>query len=159
MSNDITDFADVGAPFKVNLNQEEITRLIPQRAPFLFVDQILARGENQILTSLNLRGDEDFFKGHFPGNPIMPGVLLQEALFQSAALLMSGMSGGDGLGVVTKVSLARFKEMARPGDRLMMEVTCTEQVANAYVFKGRTRVGDKMVAMVEFTCALVPAHS
>lgn len=131
-----------------------ITDLIPQRPPFLFVDRIVERSENKILTALKLTGEEDFFKGHFPGNPIMPGVLLQEALFQSGAALMAGKEGA-GLGVVTRVQNAKFKNMVRPGDELMMEVELTESLANAHYMKGTTKVNGKTVLVIEFAVASV----
>ena len=131
-----------------------ITDLIPQRPPFLFVDKITARDENKIKTTLKLTGEEDFFKGHFPGNPIMPGVLLQEALFQSGAALMAGMEGA-GLGVVTRVQNAKFKNMVRPGDELEMEVELTESLANAHYMKGTTKVAGKTVLVIEFAVASV----
>ena len=131
-----------------------ITELIPQRPPFLFVDKIINRTEKTITTTLKLTGDEDFFKGHFPGNPIMPGVLLQEALFQSGAALMAGMSGG-GLGVVTRVQNAKFKNMVKPGDELEMEVTLNESISNAHYMKGTTKVAGKVVLVIEFAVASV----
>lgn len=131
-----------------------ITELIPQRPPFLFVDKIVERDEKKIKTTLKLSGNEDFFKGHFPGNPIMPGVLLQEALFQSGAALMAGMEGA-GLGVVTRVQNAKFKNMVRPGDELEMEVELTESLANAHYMKGTTKVSGKTVLVIEFAVASV----
>lgn len=131
-----------------------IVDLIPQRPPFLFVDKIINRTENSITTTLKLTGDEDFFKGHFPGNPIMPGVLLQEALFQSGAALMAGMAGA-GLGVVTRVQNAKFKNMVRPGDELEMEVTLNESISNAHYMKGITKVAGKTVLVIEFAVASV----
>ncbi len=132
----------------------EVLELLPQKPPFLFVDKVMERGEGIIKTSLTLTGEEDFFKGHFPGNPIMPGVLLQEASFQSGALLMATMSG-KGLGVVTKVSNAKFKNFVKPGDELIMEVTLIDQVSNAYYMKGRSSVNGKVVMAIEFSCALI----
>ncbi len=131
-----------------------ITDLIPQRPPFLFVDKIIERSEKTITTTLKLSGDEDFFKGHFPGNPVMPGVLLQEALFQSGAALMAGMEGG-GLGVVTRVQNAKFKSMVRPGDELVMTVELTESLANAHYMKGTTKVDGKTVLVIEFAVASI----
>ena len=132
-----------------------ITELIPQRPPFLFVDKVLDRSDEKIKTSLKLSGNEEFFKGHFPGNPIMPGVLLQEALFQSGAALMAGLSQGAGLGVVTRVQNAKFKNMVRPGDEVIMEVELTESLANAHYMKGTSKVAGKTVLVLEFTVASV----
>lgn len=131
-----------------------ITDLIPQRAPFLFVDKIINRSETKISTTLTLTGKEDFFKGHFPGNPIMPGVLLQEAIFQTGAALMASKVGG-GLGVVTRVQNAKFKNMARPGDLLEMEVELVDSLANAYFMKGITKVAGKTILSIEFAVASV----
>ena len=131
-----------------------ITEMIPQRPPFLFVDKVIERTENTIKTTLNVTGNEDFFKGHFPGNPIMPGVLLQEALFQTGAALMSTREGA-GLGVVTRVQNAKFKNMVRPGDVLEMEVELTESISNAHYMKGTTKVAGKTVLVIEFTVASV----
>lgn len=131
-----------------------ITELIPQRPPFLFVDKIIERSDKTITTTLKLTGEEDFFKGHFPGNPIMPGVLLQEALFQTGAALMAGMEGA-GLGVVTRVQNAKFKNMVRPGDELHMQVELTETLANAHYMKGTTKVDGKTVLVIEFAVASI----
>lgn len=133
---------------------DEVLELLPQKPPFLFVDRVIEREARRIKTSLSLTGDEDFFKGHFPGNPIMPGVLLQEAAFQSGALLMASLSG-KGLGVVTKVSSAKFKNFVKPGDELVMEISLVDQVSNAYYMKGRSFVSGKVVMAIEFSCALI----
>ncbi|CBW26295.1 (3R)-hydroxymyristol acyl carrier protein dehydrase [Halobacteriovorax marinus SJ] len=132
----------------------EVLELLPQKPPFLFVDKVIERGEGVITTSLTLTGEEDFFMGHFPGNPIMPGVLLQEASFQSGALLMASLSG-KGLGVVTKVSNAKFKNFVKPGDELIMQVSLVDQVSNAYYMKAKSTVNGKVVMAIEFSCALI----
>ena len=132
----------------------EIKDLIPQRPPFLFVDKITSLEEKKISTVLTLSGEEDFFKGHFPGNPIMPGVLLQEALFQSGAALMA-MKAGAGLGVLTRVQNAKFKGVVRPGDKLEMEVELTDSLSNASFMKGQTRVNGKVILVIEFAVASI----
>ncbi len=135
------------------LGLAHIKELIPQREPFLFVDEVIERSEGKIETRRTFRADEDFFKGHFPGNPIVPGVILQEAMFQSGALLMaSGES--KGLGVVSRVNGAKFKTMVRPGDTLHMQVELVDQAANAYYFKGKAMVEGKVALAIEFACAL-----
>lgn len=132
---------------------EEIKALIPQREPFLFVDEVIDRGERSIKTARTFRAEEDFFKGHFPGNPIVPGVILQEAMFQSGALLMA-QGNPSGLGVVSRVNGAKFKTMVRPGDTLHMQVELVDQAANAYYFKGKATVEGKVALAIEFACAL-----
>lgn len=135
-----------------------VDELIPQRPPFLFVDKITHYEDKKIKTSLSLSGEEDFFKGHFPGNPIMPGVLLQEALFQSGAALMGLInknSGASGLGVVTRVQNAKFKNMVKPGDTVEMEVEITETLSNASYMKGSSRVNGKIVLVLEFAVASI----
>lgn len=131
----------------------EVLEGLSQRPPFLFVDEILERTQDSIHTQFTLTGEEDFFQGHFPNLPIMPGVLLQEALFQTGALLMGGQ--GKGLGVVTKVEKARFKGLVRPGQTLEMSVTSLEKLANATYFKGQIKVNSKTVLSLLFTCALI----
>lgn len=135
-----------------------ILELIPQRNPFLFVDSVLSFSSESIETSLSLTGDEDFFKGHFPGKPIMPGVLLQEAIFQSGAAFIGIKHSGSesmGLGVVARVKNAKFKNFVIPKDTLNMKVELVDIVGNAYYMKGVTKVAGKTVLSIEFTCALV----
>ena len=135
---------------------QEVLASIPQREPFLFVDEVVSRQENSIICKKHLTGEEDFFKGHFPGNPIMPGVLLQEAVFQTGALLMNKLdTQAEGLGVVTRVEKAKFKKFAAPGDTLEMEVTLKETISNAYYMSGKIRVSNKIIMTIDFACALV----
>ena len=132
----------------------QVSELIPQRPPFLFVDKIIERLDTKILTSYEVKGTEDFFKGHFPGNPIMPGVILQEALFQTGACLLA-TQGDQGLGVVTRVNNVKFRGLVKPGDELSMEVELIEVISNAYLMKGKTRVNGKIVVALDFTCASI----
>jgi 3-hydroxyacyl-[acyl-carrier-protein] dehydratase len=144
------------------MNYKPITELIPQRPPFLFVDKIdnfQNDNRKKIIATYLVRGDEDFFKGHFPGNPIMPGVLLQEALFQTGAALMSLLSNEHStehsLGVVARVQNAKFKNMVKPNDLLLLEVELVESILNAHIMKGFVKVDSKTVLALEFTVASI----
>lgn len=139
------------------MNQEILER-IPQRDPFLYIENILDRTEKTITTSKKVTGEEDFFKGHFPGNPIMPGVLLCEATFQTGALLMSYiMEGGLGnsTAVVSRIQSAKFKNMVKPGDQLEIKVELTEHISNAAYMKGKLYTNGKIALQIDFACTLV----
>lgn len=131
---------------------------IPQRSPFLFIDEVKDQGENFIKTSKKLTGDEDFFKGHFPGNPVMPGVLMCEAAFQTGALLMSlkGMSANsNATAVVTRIQNAKFKNMVKPLDQLQIKVELTEMLGPAAFMKGKITRGTDTIMTIEFACSIV----
>jgi 3-hydroxyacyl-[acyl-carrier-protein] dehydratase len=136
----------------------EILKLIPQRDPFLFIEEIVDRGENFVITKKSLTGLEDFFKGHFPGKPVMPGVLMCEAVFQTGAVLM-GLKGqsanANNTAVVTRIQNAKFKNMARPGDTLMIKVDFVELLANVSFMKGKITANDQTIMTIEFACSLV----
>ncbi len=131
---------------------------IPQREPFLFIEKILDRSENSITTVKKLTGNEDFFRGHFPGSPVFPGVLMCEAVFQTGALLMAlkgqGTAGGK-KALVTRIQNAKFKNMALPGDELHITVDFVEMLANAAFMKGKLTCNGKTVMTIEFAATLV----
>ena len=135
---------------------EDVLAAIPQRPPFLFVDKIIKREGNSITTQRTLKADEYFFQGHFPGNPIMPGVLLCEACFQTGAMLITGDKSQPGLGVVTRIKDAKFKRFARPGDTLTITVTLDEKLGNAYYMSGTISIGEKLILKILFHGALLP---
>jgi 3-hydroxyacyl-[acyl-carrier-protein] dehydratase len=137
---------------------QEILNRIPQRAPFLYGDKILDRTDKSITTSHYISGEEDFFKGHFPGQPIMPGVLLCEAAFQTGALLMSYIVEGGLAGktaVVSRIQSAKFKTLVKPQDTLQINVSLTEFLSNAAFMKGKITVNDKVALQIEFACTLI----
>jgi 3-hydroxyacyl-[acyl-carrier-protein] dehydratase len=136
---------------------DEVLSLIPQRSPFLFIDKIISKEDKKIVTQKFVSPEEDFFKGHFPGNPIMPGVLLSEATFQSAAALMALRNGSmkGKTAVVTRINSTKFKNLVRPNDLLMIEVELTDELENACYLKGSIKVNGKTVMSNEFAVALV----
>lgn len=137
---------------------EMILNNIPQREPFLFIENVVEHSENSITTSKKLTGEEDFFRGHFPGRPVFPGVLMCEAVFQTGALLMSlkGQSAGiNKTAVVSRIQNAKFKTMAKPGDLLMITVDFVESLANASFMKGKIMANGKTVMSIEFAATLV----
>lgn len=136
------------------MTEQLVLDSIPQRDPFLFVDKIIEQTERMIHTQKKLTGEEDFFKGHFPGNPIMPGVLLCEACFQSGAIMMARASE-KGVGVVTKIGTTKFKNFARPGDLLDIKIELDEKIAHASYMKGRITVGGKTILQINFQAAVV----
>ncbi len=140
---------------------DNVTGFIPHRPPFLYVDEILELTDTNIVTSKRIDPAEPFFEGHYPGNPIMPGVLLCEAVFQSGAILIAsicrnkGGGGADGTPVLTRISSAKFKKIVRPGDTITICTSIKEAISNAYYMKGNVTVDGKAAVTVEFACCVV----
>ncbi|MCX5992097.1 MAG: 3-hydroxyacyl-ACP dehydratase FabZ [Chloroflexi bacterium] len=135
---------------------EEILKAIPHRPPFLFVDKIIEITDTKIKATRKVNPQEEYFKGHYPGNPIMPGVLICEAIFQSGAILLSRIIGqvDDGVPVLVRINNARFKSMVKPGDTLELEAEVVEKVSSAYFLKGKASVDGRTAATVEFAVTL-----
>jgi len=132
---------------------------IPHRPPFLFVDEVVELGDKRIVTTKRADPEAEFFRGHYPGDPIMPGVLICECCFQAGALLIAHMRDGldpsDGTPVLTRIQDARFKRVVRPGDVLQVEVTVDDVLDDAYFMTGRVTVEGKAAVRVTFACTQV----
>jgi len=131
----------------------EIHKFLPHRYPFLLVDRIIEINPGKKATGIkNVTCNEEFFQGHFPGNPIMPGVLMIEALAQVAGLLAfrSGATAGKAVYFMS-IERAKFRKPVIPGDQLKLEVSILQQRGNVWKFSGNALVEDKVAAEAEFT--------
>ena len=135
---------------------EEVLNAIPHRPPFLLVDRIVEVSGAKIKATKEIRPDEPVFKGHYPGQPIMPGALVCESIFQTGAILLSKMMGSihEGVPVLTRINNAKFKSIVKPGNTLDIEAELVEKVSNAYFMRGKASVAGKTSVTVEFTVTL-----
>lgn len=140
-------------------SRAEIEGLIPHRDPFLFVDRIVERAADRIVTEWDVPVDLAAFRGHYPGHPVLPGVLISEFAFQSAACLLA--SGADprvtpaAVPVLTRIEDARFRRIVRPGESLRAHVEVVERVGPARFCKATVTCGAETVLRVRFTVAEV----
>ena len=146
-------------PAKTTLDIHEIQRILPHRYPFLLIDRVVdLTPKERIVAIKNVTINEPFFQGHFPNLPIMPGVLIVEAIAQAGgALLLTEVEDRDQkLMVFTGIERARFRRPVVPGDQLRIEVEVKSWRMNAVRMEGKVFVGDKRVTEATVTCRLVP---
>lgn len=139
------------------LNKEEIKNIIPQRDPFLMIDEVekYVPGESAIAYK-NVNEQEWYFKGHFPGNPIMPGVLIAESLAQTGAVAILSMDENKGKNALFGgIDKMKFKRKVVPGDRLKLEVKIIKRKGPIGVGEAIATIDEKIVAKGELTFALV----
>ena len=139
------------------LNQKEIEEIIPQRAPFLMLDRVeeYIPGESCIAYK-DVKEDEYYFKGHFPGNPIMPGVLITESLAQAGAVAILSMEENKGKNALFGgIDKMKFKKMVIPGDTLKLEVKIIKRKGTIGVGEAIATVDGKVAAKGELTFAIV----
>ena len=138
------------------LDINEIRALLPHRYPFLLVDRIVEMEPERIVGIKNVTSNEPFFNGHFPDFPVMPGVLIVEAMAQTAGVLVLKSLGGRGKKLVLLVAIenARFRKPVVPGDQLRMEMTVLKRKASVAKMAGIATVDGVTVAEVEVMCKL-----
>ena len=137
-----------------------VTDLIPHRPPFLFVDEIVSHNAESLVAKRTWRADEDFYRGHYPGAPITPGVLLCEAVFQTAACFMAlkakaaGAKPGEGVPLIAKISDVRFRNPVYPGDTILLEVKQKDAMGGFTMLGGNIKKSDgTRVLNVDFSVA------
>ncbi|MCB1887023.1 MAG: 3-hydroxyacyl-ACP dehydratase FabZ [Rhodocyclaceae bacterium] len=141
------------------MNIHEILQYLPHRYPFLLVDRVneLVEGEH-IVAIKNVTMNEPFFPGHFPHHPVMPGVLIVEAMAQAAAILsfktMGALPDDDSVVYFAGIDGVRFKRPVTPGDQLVMTVTILNTKRNVWKYKAVARVDGEVAAEAELMCAL-----
>jgi 3-hydroxyacyl-[acyl-carrier-protein] dehydratase len=141
------------------LDITQIQRILPHRFPFLLIDRVISLTPKQKIVALkNVSANEPHFAGHFPGFPIMPGVLIVEAIAQAGgALLLTEIPDRDNkLMVFTGIERARFRKPVVPGDQLRIEVEVLAWRNTAVRMQGMAYVGDKLACEAVVTCQLVP---
>lgn len=148
-------------------SKEFILARIPHRPPFLWVDKVVSCAGGSLIAEKNIPVDLDIFQGHYPDYPIMPGVILCEAVFQTGALLIAELIRQDnkgkndpaaqGVPVLTRINGAKFKREVKPGETITLEVALKERVGTAWFLKGRVLVHGKTAVKVDFACAMSDA--
>lgn len=142
------------------LTHAEILEHIPHRDPFLWIDEVTEVSDTRIVARKLIHPEIDVFRGHYPGRPIFPGVLLVEAAMQAGGVLLARLPAGQvppgHVPVVTRVNNVKFRRMVRPGDTLEIEVDLEGQVANAFFLKAQVKVAGKTAAQFDYACATAP---
>ncbi len=147
--------------YSIPANVKGVKDYIPHRDPFLFVDEIIEMDDSHIVTGLTLKPEMDLYRGHYPSNPITPGVILCESVFQSAGVYVAmkqeleGSEAAAGTPILTRIIDARFKRMALPGDHIRITVTPDRVQAGFHFMKGRIdNDAGQMIMSVEFAIAM-----
>jgi 3-hydroxyacyl-[acyl-carrier-protein] dehydratase len=138
---------------------QRIMAMIPHRHPFLMIDKVVDMVANQRATGIkSVSINENYFQGHFPARPVMPGVLIIEAMAQTAAVLVVHTLGPESEGKLVyfmSVDNARFRRPVFPGDRLDVHVTKQRHRGNVWKFEGRAKVGDNLMAEAVFAAMIL----
>ena len=139
------------------LTHKDILKILPHRYPFLFVDHIIEVNleEKYIIGQKNTSLNEQFFQGHFPEMPIMPGVLVIEALAQTGGIYCHLRGYSDKLCALLKINNAKFRHPVLPGDVLSLRAQEIHIGSKGGRFRGEAKIGDKLVAEAEISCVLI----
>lgn len=141
------------------MTREQILAAIPHRPPMLLLDEIIESGSDTITCGGTFSGDEFFFQGHFPGAPIVPGVILCEMALQAGAVLLArqyqqGRAEEGELPLATRMNNVKFKRVVRPGDTVQVAVKVRERLAGAFFLSARLRCEEELTASLDFACTI-----
>ena len=133
----------------------EILAAIPHRPPMLLVDEIVSQTEQRIVCRKTFRADEYFLQGHYPGFPLVPGVILCECAMQAGAILLSKQPiEKPGVPVATRMNDVKFRRMVRPGDVIDIEVTLDERLQDTFFLAAKVTVGKESAVRLSFACTV-----
>lgn len=133
------------------MSRAEIEAAIPHRPPMLLLDEIVDRSKDRIVCRKTFRAEEFYFQGHYPGYPIVPGVILCEAAMQAGAVLLSNKAVADeGVPVAARLNNVKFKRMIRPTDTIQIEVKLDEQLQDAFYLSAKVTCDGKTAVTLSF---------
>ncbi|TWU41923.1 3-hydroxyacyl-ACP dehydratase FabZ family protein [Novipirellula artificiosorum] len=137
---------------------EKIEQSIPHRSPMRLLDEIVSQTDSEIICRKTFREEEFFVQGHFPGHPLVPGVIQCECCLQAGAILLAGSAlGGEhehAVPVATRMDNVKFKRMVRPGETVEVHAVLKDRVSNAFFLTGKMTVGGKLATRLDFACSI-----
>ena len=139
------------------MNKEEIRKILPHREPMLLLEEVDVNDQGEAVGKYTVKGDEFFLQGHFPGNPIVPGVIQCEMIAQTAVALIPDVH--DSLPMYTGLNNVKFKNPLLPGDTAVMTVSLTARRGIFCFAKGKLEANGKLCTSAEFSFAIVPKKS
>lgn len=140
------------------MNREDLKKILPHREPMLLVDEAYVDEDGKAIGIYNVRGDEFFLQGHFPGNPIVPGVIQCEIMAQASCALFEKELGEGKLPVYAGLNNIKFKNQIKPGDQMRIEAEKVREMGPLYCMKGKITVDGKLCMSGEFSVVVTAAN-